>query len=80
MKMKAMKSMRYNGKALAAGDPFEAVTERDARVLRAIRKAEPDDDESVSSEPAVKPEPAAKPEPAINQKGRYSRRDMRAKN
>lgn len=46
MKLTAAKSMRYNGKALEPGDPFEAVNERDFRILKAIKKAV-DPDESL---------------------------------
>jgi hypothetical protein len=36
----ATKAMRYGGRALTAGEPFQA-SRRDARTLSAIRKAEP---------------------------------------
>jgi hypothetical protein len=40
MKLKARKYMRYNGKAIAAGDVFEPANKADARILVAIRHAE----------------------------------------
>lgn len=39
MKLTATKSMRYNGKSLEPGDHFEAVNERDFRILKGIKKA-----------------------------------------
>ena len=44
MKLTAAKSMRYNGKSLEPGDPFEAVSERDFRILKAVKKAVDRDD------------------------------------
>lgn len=41
MKLVARKPMTYNTRRLVAGDVFEAVSARDARLLRAIRKADP---------------------------------------
>lgn len=38
--MKATKALTYNTRRLLPGDTFEAVSSRDARVLKAIRKAE----------------------------------------
>lgn len=39
MKLIAVKAMRYAGTDLQPGDEFEAANERDARTLKAIRKA-----------------------------------------
>ena len=56
--MKAKKGLTYATRQLKAGDPFEAHSRTDARILRAIGKAEP-----VDSEALVPPLPAPAPDP-----------------
>lgn len=51
-KLIATKDLRYGGRSLVAGDPFDAASERDARLLKAIRKA--------ANAPEVDPDDAAK--------------------
>ncbi|MGL5785167.1 MAG: hypothetical protein ACRCYZ_06940 [Alphaproteobacteria bacterium] len=70
MPYKAMKPLRYGGMNYSAGDIVPA-TERDAKVLKAVRSlAEVDDDEAPDAQADA--EPKAK-------RGTYQRRDMRAK-
>lgn len=74
MKMIARKEMRYGGCDMVPGDTFEVRTSRDARVLKAIRKADYAPEENApQSDPQTEPEPEPGPK-----KGRYARRDMRA--
>lgn len=82
MKMIAKKAFRYGDRQLVAGDPFETKTDRDAALLRAIRRADPVDEEY---EPATAPDatPASDREPTAGRNGRsgrgkYQRRDLRA--
>lgn len=69
MPHQALKPMRYAGVNYEAGDPIPAMTERDAKVLIALRKVQ-----LVAEAQAA---PKAEPAPAAKSK-RYSRRDMRA--
>ncbi len=69
-------------KQLVPGDPFEAKTDRDVRLLRAIGKAKPEADEE---DPGDKPA-ASEAAPPPQRRGRgqqasgaYQRRDLRAK-
>lgn len=86
----AIKAGRYAGKSLAVGDAFEA-SAKDARILKAVGKAEDaqpkseqSDAEPGSVQPAAAPE-AAKDAPAqpgkkgAPQERAYNRRDMVAK-
>ena len=76
------KSLVYAGKRRAVGDPFDAHTESDARLLCAIGSAE----RPRAVPPAKKVLTASKAMPPIktatrrsgSSKGTYSRRDMRA--
>lgn len=63
--MIALKSMTYAGKRIEAGDRFDAKTLRDAKILRAIGKAE---DEEAPVEDVVDEPP----------KRVYRRKDMKA--
>lgn len=82
MDMIATKAMRYAGKDLQPGDPFEAASPRDFRTLRAISKArpapeaepEPDEDKPDEANPELNDQAQqAKPKAAA-----YKRRDVRA--
>jgi len=69
VKLVALKPMRYAGRALVAGDEFEA-SEKDGILLKRIKRA--------GDPPAPAPAPesaAARPRAGVP---RYSRRDMRA--
>lgn len=69
MMLIAKKSMRYAGRSLEPGDTFEAYSDRDARILQAIGKAETG---TAPTETATPPVAAPK-----GRKG-YQRRDMKA--
>ncbi|WP_313534380.1 hypothetical protein [Sphingomonas sp.] len=87
MKMIAKKAFRYGDRQLVAGDPFETKTDRDAALLRAIRRADPaDDEEAPAPSPTPSPTPTEDPDPkppaggkVRSGRGTYQRRDMRAK-
>jgi len=73
MMLIAKKSMIYAGRSLEPGDEFEAGSESDARILKAIGKAEDAPADAVIDEPAAEQE--AKP---ARKTGHYKRRDMKA--
>ncbi len=64
-RVKALREFGYGGRIIAPGDTAE-VSDRDARLLIAVKRAEA----------CVEPEPDAAP---AKDDRRYSRRDMRAK-
>ncbi|HPB23580.1 MAG TPA: hypothetical protein PLL48_14775 [Novosphingobium sp.] len=68
--MIAVKSMRYGGRNLEPGDEFDAMSARDARILRAIGKAR-DAEADVDAEA-----PAAGGDDG--KKRTYRRKDMKA--
>ena len=69
----ATRAYRYGGRALQPGDPFEA-SSRDARLLKAIRKAKAAPEVVASDE-----EPSGDEAAQVSRgRGRYQRRDMRA--
>jgi len=75
MKLVALKGMRYAGRALVAGDEFEA-SDKDANLLRRIKKAR-----DATTAPSARPPTLPNiPEAAPAGRGvpRYARRDMRA--
>jgi len=74
MKLIATKSMLYGGKDLQAGDAFEA-SERDGKLLKAIRKAREVD---AADKPADE-ERGSKPTPAAPARQKYQTRRMKAK-
>ncbi|WP_084581776.1 hypothetical protein [Sphingomonas azotifigens] len=79
MKMIATKPLRYGGKQLDVGDPFETKTDRDAKLLRAIGKAENDGElREEQSEPDTATESSGRGK-GHKAGGTYQRRDMRAK-
>lgn len=75
MKLVALKRLRYprgpSGKEYAAGDTFEALSEKDARTLKLIRVAEepsskkPKAEKPVEPPPPVEEPPASLPNPAV---------------
>lgn len=69
------KPMRYAGKPLAVGDPFDA-TESEARLLMAVNLA----DEAPEVQPAVAASDEAKLDKPTDtpRKGTYQRRDLKA--
>lgn len=82
------KELRYGGRQMRAGDEFEA-SDKDARTLKAVRKAADAPPaqvkRSMPQPPEPKPvEPAASEEDQPRRRGRpsgaawYGRRDMRA--
>lgn len=72
MTLIATKSMRYGGRGLEAGDPFEPASDRHARILKAIGKASEPSGQIAHTAAATPPAPAPKA-----RKG-YKRRDMTA--
>lgn len=54
MKMVALKSFTYAGKRINPGDPFDAVGRSDARLLKALKRA---DDAPPPTPPAAEPPP-----------------------
>ncbi len=87
MKLIATKSLRYAGRDLQAGDEFDASSDRDGRVLKAIRKATDAPEgvatTSVPSTIAPKPTPpkrAPKPRQTAkpNRGGTYQTRRLKA--
>lgn len=70
MDLVAKKSFRYNGRDLAPGDPFEAVTARDFKILKAVGRA---------GDPEKAHERVKDQAPAPSAKQNYQRRDLRAK-
>jgi len=76
MTLTAKKSMRYGGRSLEPGDAFEPASDRDARILQAIGKAEA---VVAPAEGETPPKAAPKPRTAAQKKPKgYKRRDMHA--
>ncbi|EHM01148.1 hypothetical protein HMPREF9946_02223 [Acetobacteraceae bacterium AT-5844] len=75
----ATKAFRFGGRALVAGDEFEA-SARDARLLKAVGKAGDPKPKAVrAAKPAPKDdEPGDSEAPDVLRRGRYARRDMQA--
>lgn len=74
----AKQDLRYAGRDLKAGNEFEAHTAGDARVLHATGKA---DYAAAGAMPTVdaNPTPSAQEGQQQARRGRYNRRDMRAR-
>lgn len=77
MKLRAKTEFSYAGRLLSAGDEFNA-TDRDARVLTAVKRAEIVSQSTTTR--AVEADDAPKPRKAAKKaKNTYNRRDMKAK-
>lgn len=73
IKMICKQDHEYNGRQLRAGEPFEAMSSLDAKVLTAIGKAERQADERVRDD-----QEQVRDESGNRQQRRYRRRDMTA--
>lgn len=71
----ASRPLRYNARALLAGQEFHA-SDRDARLLIALGRADPKGPPPVQVEPIEAP--VAEPAPLDRPKRQYRRRDMAA--
>lgn len=83
MKLIATKSMLFGGRSLNIGDEFEA-SDRNGRLLKAIRKAKDPDEPVKAAPPAATPEQDPLDHDGDGKKGgskkgaKYKRRDMQA--
>lgn len=81
MKLIATKSMLFGGRSLNVGDEFEA-SDRNGRLLKAIRKAKDPDEPPATALPAPAPDPLdhdGDGKKGGSKKGlKYKRRDMQA--
>lgn len=78
MKLRATKEFRYAGRLLSPGDEFNA-TDRDARVLTAVKRAEIASQSTTTRALKAESEPAPKKAAKKAPKSTYNRRDMKAK-